>query len=396
MFGHRALQRHFMWRNLRQQPATMCMVGVLVAIIVSHLFHFYPSAAVSGAIDFLKTMMFFGLLVSLTDTVSRLRTLFVILAVSATVTVSLCVADYWEIVDFEFITHVADAGTLSDTNQQLMVKRMRGTGLFQDPNDLSLLIVCSTIVCLYFLLDRKLGASRFLLLGPLAILAIGLLCTGSRGGLLAAGVGFLIWTASRYGRRVAIAAGLLGLCLLPLITGRQAELNLEDGTAHERIMLWREGLSALRSPQLAFGIGQGMYADLAGLQAHNSFVHAFVELGFVGGTLFLGCFFFPALTLYRLRHTRHQLCHPELQRMYPFIVAMLASWTMGLQSLSRTYAVSTYLILGIQVAFANLAGAHLQSRRLLTSWDRSHLLRLLATSAVVFVGFNVFVILFKT
>ena len=395
LFGNRELQRHFLWRNLRQQPTTMCVVGVSVAVIVSHVFHFYLSGAVSAAIDFLKIMVFFGLLVSLTDTVSRLRKLFAIFAVSATVTISLCVADYLEIVDFEFITHISDVGAVSDTNQQLMARRMRGTGLFQDPNDLSLLIVSSSIVCTYFLQDRKLGAYRFLLLGPLAILAIGLLCTGSRGGLLAAGVGVLIWTVCRYGQRAAIVAGLLAVCTLPLITGRQAEINLEGGTGYERITLWREGLAALRSPQLVFGIGQGMYADLAGLEAHNSFVHAFVELGFVGGTLFLGCFFFPALTLYRLRHTWRDLGHPELQRMYPYIMAMLASWTMGLQALSRVYAVPTYLILGIQGAFANLAGAHLQPRRLLTSWDRSHLLRLLACSTVMFVGFNVFVLMFK-
>ena len=35
---------------------------------------------------------------------------------------------------------------------------------------------------------------------------------------------------------------------------------------------------------------------LAGLVAHNSFVHAFVELGLFGGTFFFGCFFFTALS----------------------------------------------------------------------------------------------------
>ena len=36
-------------------------------------------------------------------------------------------------------------------------------------------------------------------------------------------------------------------------------------------------------------------ADLAGLVAHNSFVHAYVELGFLGGTFFFGCFLFAGL-----------------------------------------------------------------------------------------------------
>ena len=126
--------------------------------------------------------------------------------------------------------------------------------------------------------------------------------------------------------------------------------------------------------------------------AYNSFVHAYVELGLFGGTLFLGCFFFPALSLYRLRNLRHEFQHPELNRLYPFVVAMLIGWTLGLQSLSRAYVVSTYLMLGTQVAYANLAGAHLQPRRLLASWDRAHLFRLAACSAVVFLAFNVFVL----
>ena len=73
------------------------------------------------------------------------------------------------------------------------------------------------------------------------------------------------------------------------------------------------------------------------------------------------------------------------------MVAMLAGWTMGLQSLSRAYMVSTYLLLGVQVAYANLASAHLRPRRVLTMWDRPNLLRLVTCSAMVFVGFNVFV-----
>src|SRR5204862_7338979 len=50
LFGHRALQRHFMWRNLPQQPATLCMIGALVAIIVSHFSQFSTCVAAARAI----------------------------------------------------------------------------------------------------------------------------------------------------------------------------------------------------------------------------------------------------------------------------------------------------------------------------------------------------------
>ena len=391
--GLAGMRQHFQWRNLTQQPAMLCVIGVLLAIAISHLQRFYFHGVKEGSIDFLKVLLLFGLVVSQTDTVSRLKTLLAVIAVTATITVTMCVLDFQGLVDFEFITHISDVDGVNDANQLARVSRMRGTGIFQDPNDLSLLIVFSGVIWASILWDRSLGPLRFASLGPLALLLTGLLCTRSRGGLLAAAGAMLAIAVSRYGRKVAIVAGLLCLGALPLMAGRQTGLGFsEGGTGHERITLWREGLAALRSPSLLFGIGQGMYADWAGLVAHNSFVHAYVELGVFGGTLFLGCFFFPALSLFRLRNVQDEFQHPELSRLYPFVVAMMVGWTLGLQSLSRAYVVSTYLMLGTQVAYANLAGAHLLPRRLLACWDRQHLVRLAACSAAVFLAFNVFVL----
>ncbi len=391
--GARDLQRHFRWVNLQQQPAMMCVCGVLIAIVLSHLQRFYLGGVKEGAIEFLKVLLLFGLIVSQTDTVARLKTLLTVVAVTATITVSLCVLDYYGVVDFEFITHISDVDGVTDANTVQRVSRMRGTGIFQDPNDISLLIVFSAVIWASMALDRSMGPIRWTALLPIVVLVIGLLCTRSRGGLMAAGAALMAVVLSHYGRRTAIAVGLLCLCALPLLAVRNTGVGFsEGGTGHERITLWREGLAALRSPALLFGIGQGMYADWAGLVAHNSFVHAYVELGIVGGTLFLGAFFFPALSLYRLRDARREFDHSELNRLFPFVVAMLVGWTMGLQSLSRAYVVSTYLMLGTQVAYMNLASAHLHTRRLLVSWDRGHLWRLAACSAAVFLAFNVFVV----
>ncbi|MFM9965926.1 MAG: O-antigen ligase family protein [Planctomycetaceae bacterium] len=391
--GVRELQRHFRWANLQQQPALLCVVGVLIAIVLSHLQRMYLHGAKEGAIEFLKVLLLFGLIISQTDTVSRLKTLLTVIALTATATVSLCVLDYYGVIDFEFITHISDVDGITDANELHRVSRMRGTGIFQDPNDISLLIVFSAVIWSSILLDRSVGPLRFGAMLPIVVLVIGLLCTKSRGGMMAAGASLLAIVLSHYGKKAAIIVGLVCLCAVPLVVGRQTGLGFsEGGTGHERITLWREGLAALRSPWLLFGIGQGMYADWAGLVAHNSFVHAYVELGIIGGTLFFGAFFFPMLSLYRLRTARHEFDHPELTRLFPFVVAMLVGWTMGLQSLSRAYVVSTYLMLGTQVSYLNLASAHLHPRRLLVSWDRPHLLRLATCSAAVFLAFNVFVV----
>ena len=78
-----------------------------------------------------------------------------------------------------------------------------------------------------------------------------------------------------------------------------------------------------------------------------------------------------------------RLPSPRFRIVVAFVVVDLVGWTIGLQSLSRAYVVSTYLMLGIQVAYANLAGLHLQPRRLLATWDRGHLVRFSGTEPLV-------------
>ena len=123
--GHRDLQRHFRWPNLQQQPALLCVIGMLIAIVISHVQRMYLHGAKEGGIDFLKVLLLFGLIVSQTDTVFRFKTLLKVIAVTATITVTLCVLDYYGIVDFEFITHVSDVDGVTDANELRRVSRMR-------------------------------------------------------------------------------------------------------------------------------------------------------------------------------------------------------------------------------------------------------------------------------
>ncbi len=209
--GHAGLKRHFQWRNLTQQPAMLYVVGVLIAIALSHLRRFYLHGVKEGSIDFLKVLLLFGLVVSQTDTVFRLKTLLAVIAVTATITVTMCVLDFYSFADFEFITHISDVDGLTDVNELRRVSRMRGTGIFQAPNDLSLLIVFAGAIWAPILWDRSLGPLRFVSLGPLVLLVTGLFYTKSRGGLLAAAGAFLPILLCQYGCKMAIVVGLMCL-----------------------------------------------------------------------------------------------------------------------------------------------------------------------------------------
>jgi hypothetical protein len=389
--AHMSLLQHFKPSSLMKQPITLCLVGVAIAIPLSHLTHGYFGGAVDGLTEFIKAAMLFPLLVAILDRWSRFECYVKVVAILSTVMVLFCTVDYLGIWDLEFIKHASESYGTNAAGDDIRIKRMTGPGIFSDPNDISLLIVAAGIICFSFLFDRQQGPLRVLWLGPLVVLVTGLGCTKSRGGILAAGAAFGILMLFRYGKKTAITLGILAVIVLPLVAGRQANIDISDGTGHDRLLLWREGLVALRSVDLFFGVGRGMYEDLAGLVAHNSYVHAFVELGLFGGTMFFGMFFFSALGLFRLNRPDYEISHEGQARFLPYMAAIGASFAVGLLTLSRCYTVSTLLILGLGAAYLNLAGWHLRPRRLVLAWDKRHALQLGTASLALFIALNLFV-----
>lgn len=387
---HQSVQGHFQWYYLRRQPITLCVIGILVASVLSHLQHVSLGAAFDSLVSFLKTLIYYGLLVTVVNSPSRLRGFLLTVAICTSVMVTLCVLDYFLIIDFEFIQHLEDFDGLTDENEIIRVSRMRGTGIFQDPNDLAAVIVLAGVLCGYFFLDPSLASLRMVWLLPTASLMVGLLCTKSRGGLLAGVVAGMVLVIFKYGGKAAIVASAMGFCLLPFVAGRQTEVDLENGTGQDRIQLWRDGFDAIKNSDLLLGIGQSTYADVAGLVAHNSFIHAYVELGIFGGTMFFGCFYFAVVQLIRLTRVPQEIQSDELRRTLPFVMALLAGWITALFSLSRCYVVPTYLVLGSCAAFLNITWIHLEAGAPLVIWNRGHFFRLVSASACTFAGLYVF------
>lgn len=389
------IKRQCTWRELVRQPITLCVLGILVAVVLSHLTRFYMGGVVDSGTKFLKTVMYYLLLVGAVNTPRRLKQYLLTVTVCAGVMVALCAADYLGVIEIEHITHYAERDGVKDTGEDNFVWRMRGTGLFHDPNDISLVIVTVGVLCLFFLGDRSIGVLRWLWAAPMGSMGFALLLTQSRGGLLAAGAAGLTLALFRYGRKVAIAAGVVGVCALPLVAGRQANLEIDDGTGQDRIQIWSDGLAELKSPSALFGVGMDEYVELGGYVAHNSYIHAFVELGFFGGTLFLGCFFFAGLALYRMsQRPAGPGTNPELARFHPYLAALLATWGTGLLTLSRCYVVPTYLVIGLVTAYLNLFLRGNPDWRLPVLFDRWHVTRLVSWSGATLAFFFVFVRVF--
>src|SRR5207244_2910851 len=105
-----------------------------------------------------------------------------------------------------------------------------------------------------------------------------------------------------------------------------------------------------------FGIGSNRYNDVTSghQEAHNSFVHAYVDLGLLGGTLFAGAFYFALWLPGRLDRSRVGPPNPELQRLRPYLLAIVAGYTAGMLSSSRVYTPTTYVLIGLMAVWIRL------------------------------------------
>jgi len=148
--------------------------------------------------------------------------------------------------------------------------RITYVGIFNDPNDLCLLLVLTMAACVYGLEASSPTLFRYCCwAGPLILFSYALTLTHSRGGFLGvlAAVVVLIWTRLGWRRGLPVASIALPVMFF-LYAGRQTELTIDEGTAQERIQLWSEGLALFRRAPF-FGIGYGNFVEEVGKVAHN-------------------------------------------------------------------------------------------------------------------------------
>lgn len=389
------LPEYLRQRNLLANPMSFCIVAMFVAAGLSLASTANLYALRNDWITLAKAMMLYFLVLVQVRSPDRYRALLLTVAICGTAMVSICVLDYLEIVDFEFITHVADRdGFDEEEEMSIIVLRMRGTGLFEDPNDISLVIVTAGLLCVYFLTHREPFLPRPVWILMLAVLLLGLMLTRSRGGVLSMGAGIVTLLTFKYGKWPAIFGVLCAILAVPLLGGRQGEIDLEGGTGQERVQLWAEGYDELKSSAIVFGTGLNTYSDIVGLVAHNSFVHTYVELGFIGGTCFFGIFFFALYGLLKLWLVRHEIENQDLLRMQPFLIAITLAWVIGFMSLSRAYVTPTFLVFGMMATYLRMIGSRLKPVRPVLAIDTRTVWQWWAGSAAMFVGLWLFIKIF--
>ena len=386
-------------QSLLTQPVTVCVFGLLLAIVLSHLFNFSIYGARTSGFEFAKVLVYYLLFVLLVNNPSRLRWFLTWLVGCTLVLVVLALLQYHGVINIpalkapwtDFLP--IEQTDLDEEADLTVFNRLCGAGIYNDPNDLCLILVTVMVICLYWLTNH---GSRLLWRLP-AVLLLGffgyaLALTQSRGGFIALLIALLVLFSFRYSGWKSF---LLVLVILPIMfqifDGRMTSISTSEETAQGRIQLWSEGIALFREAPM-FGIGQGEYTDQVGQPAHNSFVHCYAELGFFGGTFFLGAFVCALWSLYRLGRARVPTADPQLARLRPYLITIVAAYAAGLLSLSRAYIVPTYMVLGLASAYVRLASPYLPAAAL--RFDGQLVGRLLVASAASVVGIYIFVRIF--
>lgn len=341
-------------KALSARPISLCAVGMLAAIVLSHLANLELDAAFEHGVDFAKLLLYYFLLVGVVDTPARLDKFLLSLASFSLAITTLAVGQYhrlFKIPALQFIETDGDGSGRAET----MIVRLGSTGLFQDPNDMCLMLVMAMTICLYQIIERR----RYYWGLPLAFFGHAMTLTHSRGGFLGLLAALVVLLLARFGKK-AVPLGLLVLpVVFVLFAGRQTSISLSDGTGQTRVQLWAEGLRMFLHQPL-FGIGSHRYDEYMGHVAHNSFIHCYVELGWLGGTFFLSAFYLALWTPLRIGGKGVPALTPELSRLRPYIMAIVAGYAGGLMSLSCPYTIPTYTVLGMSAVFVILAERELR------------------------------------
>ncbi len=343
-----AILRQLTLRSLQKNPITIGVLALPACVALSHLSHGQAGLAIEWGETMLKIVAYYLLLVSVMDSPARLRRFLTWIGAMIVGVSLLALLDHFDYIDLAFQS-LRYRELDSATGEMVDLERLCGPGIFNDPNDLSMILVVGMMIGV-----SRLGESgtwrRGFWLVPLSIMGFALSLTHSRGGFLTLMAAITSLMAARFGlKRTLLVASPLLIGLFTVFEGRQTSIDLTDqnDTSQHRIRLWRDGLQLLqRSP--VFGIGAGRFHEEAGLVAHNSFVHAYAELGVVGGTTFLALFVYPAAVLFRLGANRQ--FPPVFRRLRTPILASAIGVAFAMLSLSRVYTLTPYIVLGLVAA----------------------------------------------
>lgn len=323
--------------------------SALLSVLVS------PSRSLAALEDVLgfgkSSVTAFLLVVINVSSEKRLRTVAIVLSL-LTVIISLQAAFGYQIgVGRAPLFLDTSSDTSRDASSEQM--RVRGVGLFGDPNDLAITLIAVLPLCLALRRKRAPIGNTVLAWIPIALITYTIRLTRSRGGLLALAAVIVLSLRHRIGTAASALAGvgaLMAFIALGFLGGRSLQM---DQSAMGRIWAWSAGLEMLKSSPV-WGVGFNMFTLNHHRAAHSSFVQCFAELGLLGYLLWLAVIL---LTLDDMRSVEKLTSADAagLQRWGRALAHSLAGALVGGIFLTRAYDVTLFIQLGLGTALADIA-----------------------------------------
>jgi len=314
-----------------------------LTIILSNAVWGWFGGAYKGLLDFAPVVFCYFLIRLAVDTPARLRGFVrILIALNVFLAVN-------GIVQYHTGLGLGNMTTVGLEN------RIRGTGIFGDPNDLGMTLVMTTPLLLWVVFDRACRMwHRAMGLVLLAPILTAIVYTNSRGAILGLGGALCVFAMRQFKPISALTFGVAALVAVVLLGPARAQaMDSDESSAQSRIEAWGEGLMMLKSKPI-FGVGYGRFTEYHDRVAHNSFVQTAAELGLVGAGIFVAMF--DGL-FHALRGARRASSRPE---------ALPASWINSVTAsafgmvicgffLSRQYVVVPYIMLALGASVGTLA-----------------------------------------
>lgn len=254
-----------------------------------------------------------------------------------------------------------------------------------DANDLATLIATAMPMGLYFVLAQRRLLMRLLATGGLAILAVGLIRSGSRGGFLAllAVVAFVLLGFTTIPARSRLA-GLIVILAITFATATDRYWTQMQTMMHPnedynltseggRMKIWKRGITYMVDRPVS-GVGlsnfpraEGTISPMARRReygrgvhwgaAHNSFVQIGAETGIPGVLLFITVIASAVLGLRRVARRALRASPParHVSRLAQTLTAALIAFIVGAFFLSLAYSDMLYTLIAFAIALQKIS-----------------------------------------
>jgi len=326
-------------RGLIKVPHTRLLVGLLLAMVLSHAAHTYIEGIKLAITGFAPVVIMYYLTINTVTTGRRLQ-------VALWMVVLLTAVLAWQGI-YQFDNYYGWAG-----QKMALGHRITWISIFNDPNDLALAFVIVVPVLLSYLVKPIFVGLKIIPLALLGLLIYGVYLTNSRGGILGLMVTIAFFFIKR--SRWVVPGGILGGAMATLVflfgPSRLGLMAASDASAQGRLESWYYGFQLIKANPL-FGVGHNMFTNDYPLTAHNSFILAAAELGIIGLCCWVGLLYtsFKSLSLVQ-KHARGPLAHHAYA-----LQAALIGFAATTLFLSRTYNELPYLLCALSASLYYVA-----------------------------------------